>query len=84
MIRGSHSESIKTAPADRIRIKPLAESNPSDDNPNRLYWSALVGIGGVGLIPGRSRDNWGVGFYYAAPSRYLIDSLAPSVNIRDE
>ena len=56
----------------------------SDGNPNRLYWSALVGIGGMGLIPGRSRDNWGVGFYYAAPSRYLIDLLAPVITIRDE
>ena len=36
----------------------------SDGNPSRLYWSALVGIGGTGLVPGRSRDNWGIGYYY--------------------
>jgi porin len=29
------------------------------------------------LIPGRSRDNWGVGYYYAAPSSYLQDLPAP-------
>jgi porin len=56
----------------------------SDGNPSRLYWSALVGIGGTGLIPGRSRDNWGIGYYYDAPSRDLQDSLSGVLNIRDE
>ncbi len=56
----------------------------SDGNPNRLYWSAHVGLGGTGLIPGRSRDNWGVGYYYAAPSTDLKDSLARILKIRDE
>ena len=55
----------------------------SDGNPSRLYWSALVGIGGTGLIPGRSRDNWGIGYYYDAPSRDLQKSL-PLLTIRDE
>lgn len=56
----------------------------SDGNPSRLYWSALVGIGGTGLIPGRSRDNWGIGYYYDAPSRDLQKSLSPFLTIRDE
>jgi porin len=56
----------------------------SDGNPNRLYWSGHVGLGGVGLIPGRSRDNWGFGYYYAAPSTDLKDSLATVTTIRDE
>ena len=56
----------------------------SDGNPNRLYALAMVGIGGMGLIPGRSRDNWGIGYYYAAPSRDLKDSLNQKVDIRDE
>jgi porin len=56
----------------------------SDGNPNRLYWSAFVGVGGTGLIPGRSRDNWGVGYYYDAPSPALKDSLAPVLRIGDE
>lgn len=56
----------------------------SDGNPNRLYWSAHVGISGTGLVPGRSRDNWGVGYYYAAPSSDLKDSLARILKIRDE
>jgi porin len=56
----------------------------SDGNPNRLYWSALVGVGGTGLIPGRSRDNWGVGFYYDAVRSYLKESLESTLTIRDE
>jgi porin len=56
----------------------------SDGNPNRLYWSGHVGVGGTGLIPGRSLDNWGFGYYYAAPSTDLKDSLAPVMRIRDE
>jgi porin len=41
-------------------------------------------VGGTGLIPGRSRDNWGVGYYYAAPSTDLKDSLESTLTIRDE
>jgi porin len=56
----------------------------SDGNPTRLYWSAHVGVGGVGLIPGRSRDNWGFGYYYDALSNDLKNALAPGMTIRDE
>jgi porin len=57
----------------------------SDGNPSRLYFSALVGIGGTGmLIPGRSQDNWGIGYYYDGPSRDLQDALEPVLRVRDE
>jgi porin len=56
----------------------------SDGNPNKLYWMIFGGVGGTGLIPGRSLDNWGIGYYYAALSPHLKDSLAPSLRIRDE
>jgi porin len=55
----------------------------SDGNPSRLYWSALAGIGGTGLIPGRSHDNWGIAYYYDTPSPDLKESL-PLLTIRDE
>jgi len=55
----------------------------SDGNPSKLYWSALAGIGGTGLIPGRGQDNWGIGFYYDAPSPDLQEAL-PLLTIRDE
>lgn len=56
----------------------------SDGNPNRLYLSAHLGIGGTGLIPGRNEDNWGVAYYYMGPSRDLQKSLSPLVKLRDE
>lgn len=56
----------------------------SDGNPNRLYWMSIIGLGGRGLIPRRSRDNWGMGYYYAAISPDLKDSLEPALKIKDE
>jgi porin len=56
----------------------------SDGNPNRLYWSGHIGLSGTGLIPGRSRDNWGVGYLYAAPSNDLKDLPGRIQKIRDE
>jgi porin len=56
----------------------------SDGNPNALRWSMLLGIGGRGLIPGRSRDNWGIGYYYDGLAQTLKDALAPAVTLRDE
>lgn len=56
----------------------------SDGNPNRLYWSGHVGLAGVGLIPGRGLDNWGMGYYYAAPSRDLTNLPGRIQDIRDE
>jgi porin len=56
----------------------------SDGNPNKLYWSAFGGLQGTGLIPGRSRDNWGAGYYYDAWSSDMKDSLRSIMFIRDE
>jgi porin len=53
----------------------------SEGNPNKLYWSAFGGMQGTGLIPGRSRDNWGVGYYYDSWSSDLKDAFG---TIRDE
>ena len=56
----------------------------SDGNPNPLHWSAFGGLQGTGLIPGRSHDNWGVGYYYDAWSNNLKDSFESIITIRDE
>ena len=56
----------------------------SDGNPNPLYLLAFGGVGGTGLISGRSRDNWGAGYYYSALGHALKHSLAPVMTIRDE
>ncbi len=56
----------------------------SDGNPNPLRWSALAGIGGKGLIPGRGRDNWGFGYYYDGFSKFYQGSVESIEPIRDE
>jgi porin len=56
----------------------------SDGNPNPLHWSGFVGVGGTGLIPRRSRDNWGSGYYYDSFSEELKDSLATGPKLRNE
>ena len=56
----------------------------SDGNPNPLHYSGFVGVGGTGLIPGRRRDNWGVGYYYDGLSNDLRHSLESVQRIRDE
>jgi porin len=56
----------------------------SDGNPNVLYWMAFGGVGGTGLIPGRSLDKWGVGYFYANPSNDLKDAIAPERILRNE
>ena len=62
----------------------FAQFGISDGNPNRLYWLAFGGVGGMGLIPCRGRDNWGIGYYYAVPSPDLKDSVERIIEIRDE
>ena len=36
----------------------------SEGDPNPIAWSMAAGIGGVGLLPGRSKDRWGAGIYH--------------------
>ncbi len=43
-----------------------------------------MGVGGTGLIPSRSRDNWGSGYYYDALSAELKNSLAAVQTLRNE
>jgi porin len=36
----------------------------SDGNPNVVKWNVAGGLGGVGPIPGRDHDRWGLGVFY--------------------
>jgi len=36
----------------------------SDGDPNVVKWNAAGGLGGIGLIPGRDKDRWGLGAFY--------------------
>ena len=56
----------------------------SDGNPTQLYWSGQIGIGGVGLVPGRGNDNWGVAYYYDALSGALKNAVGAVTKLQDE
>jgi porin len=80
--RLKRASSIKGRPQEGVGL--FGQFGISDGNPNPLYWMAFGGVGGTGLIPGRRRDKWGGGYYYAAWSRPLQDALAPTLIMRDE
>lgn len=48
----------------------------SDGNPNPVRWSTLVGFAGNNLLPGRTDDQWGVGFYHYGLTQPLLTGLA--------
>lgn len=48
----------------------------SDGNPNPVRWSALAGLAGNNLLPGRKDDQWGVGFFHYGLTTPLLASLA--------
>jgi porin len=56
----------------------------SDGNPTTIYWSALGGVSGTGMIPGRPADDLGLGVFYTALSSSLKDALPPVVGLDDE
>lgn len=47
----------------------------SDGHCNPIEAFYAVGLGGRGSIPGRDRDNWGIGYYYANFSDQLPNIL---------
>jgi porin len=48
----------------------------SDGNPNPVRWSALAGLAGNNLLPGRADDQWGVGFFHYGLTTPLLAGLA--------
>jgi porin len=50
----------------------------ADPNTNPLEQFYSVGIGGQGMLPGRSRDRFGIGFYYGRLSSDLRGALLDS------
>jgi porin len=57
----------------------------SDANPNPIGWSALAGVGGTGVIPGRERDRFGAGVFCLGFSESLKEGLdAVGIPLRNE
>lgn len=61
-----------------------AKAAIADGNPNPIEASFITGFGGHGPIKGRTRDRWGVGFYYYDFSDTLQSATAPLVVFDDE
>jgi porin len=56
----------------------------ADGNPNPIEASVIGGFAGHGLFKGRSRDRWGLGFYFYDFSDTLQDAAAPLAAFDDE
>jgi len=53
----------------------------SGGDPNPIRWSGAAGVGGVGLIPGRDRDRWGLGIFH---QEYTDEGLLPALGVDSE
>jgi porin len=49
----------------------------ADDDTNPVEWLFNIGIGGKGIIPGRDRDTFGLGYYYLGLSDELPGRILP-------
>jgi porin len=56
--------SILFASRDSRGIGVFGRFGASDGDPNFMHYFYSLGIGGKGMIPGRGRDRFGLGFYY--------------------
>jgi porin len=53
----------------------FARAGLSDGSPNPVRAHAALGLGGVGLLPGREKDRWGAGMYYQKLADGVISQL---------
>jgi porin len=57
----------------------------SDGNPNILYWSAYLGLGGSSFISSRAEeDRFGIAYFYITPGDDLKDGLEGIMNLDAE
>jgi porin len=56
----------------------------SDGDPNPVRWTGCGGISGASPIPCRTRDTFGVGFYYLGISEVLKRSAVPLAPLGNE
>jgi len=47
----------------------------ADANPNPLSVTMNAGVSGIGVIPRRPLDRFGVGYFFVSPSRQLVSAL---------
>jgi porin len=62
----------------------FAAGGISDGNPNPIKYSLAGGVGGRSMVPGRTLDTFGVGYYYLGLSDQVKRLARPLVPLRDE
>jgi porin len=73
------------APGSGEGVGLFARFGASDGDPNPLQYFYSVGLGGTGMIPGRSHDRFGLGYYYLdVESPTLRGPLQDRSFLRDE
>jgi porin len=72
----------KTNPKEGLGI--FGQFGLSDGNPNIIHWSSFAGANGTGLIPRRSIDSWGMGYFYYDFSDELTGKYINKEIFRDE
>ena len=53
----------------------------SDGNPNPIQYSFIAGLGGKGVVPGRSDDNFGLGIARTQFSGEFVPFLRQALNL---
>lgn len=56
----------------------------ADGNPNPIQASVVGGFAGHGVVPGRPRDTFGIGYYYYDFSNDLQDAVSGLADFNDE
>jgi porin len=56
----------------------------ADDNPNPIHWTAIAGVSGASPLLGRTRDTFGLGYFYLGVSDVLKQSADPLTPLRNE
>lgn len=84
-VYGNFFQALWVDPADEKRgWGVFGQTGISDGNPNPAKYVLNAGLGGASMIPGRTRDVFGVGFFYVGLSDSFKALTAPVLPQRDE
>jgi porin len=62
-------------------VEIFAQLGIADDNPNPINWTGSVTLEAHGVIPGRERDSFGVGYFYTGLSGNFEQLVGGSLSL---
>lgn len=78
-------QAVWASPADPKRVWGVfGKFGIADDNPNPIRWTATAGVSGASPLAGRTRDTFGVGYFFLGISDTLKRSARPLTPLRNE